>query len=134
MKQLKRILNFFVGLVLIILLFLAYGSVNNRFYRVVTIEGESMAPTLRYGDMIVVTPPGETDLLGKIVVMNIDGHLVTHRLIGYDETERPITKGDANEAIDQFGNPNLSIAGICRLRLPYLGYPLLFLSNLLAKI
>ena len=134
MKLLRPFLSWIGMLILLLLVFLAYGSVNNRFYRVVTVEGELMAPTLRYGDMMVVTPHREPILLDSIIVMNVDGSLVTHRVVGFDEVGLPVTKGDANELIDHFGNPNQSIVGIYRLRLPYMGYPLLFITNLVAKI
>ncbi len=131
MSHLRKAYSSLFTLLLILLVFLAYGSIDNRWYRVVTIEGNSMAPTLWYGDMMVITPPTGDVPNDTVVVMNIDGHLVTHRLIGYDANHRPITKGDANEVMDNFNNPDLQIVGIYRLRLPGFGYPILFLSKLL---
>jgi len=131
MKRLNALFSTLFTILLVLLVFLAYGSVNNRWYRVVTVEGNSMAPTLRYGDMIVVTPPKGDIPVDTVVVMNIAGHLVTHRLVGYDQNNRPITKGDANDVPDTFANPNLQIVGVYRLRLPYFGYPILFLSSIL---
>ena len=115
------------------MVFLAYGSIDNRWYRVVTINGNSMSPTLWYGDLMVVTPPSGKIPENTIVVMKIDGNLVTHRLLGYDDNGKLITKGDANDTADQFQNPNLQIIGIYRFRLPGFGYPMLFLKNLFQK-
>ena len=133
MKILRKASSLIFTLLVILLVLLAYGSVNNRWYRVVTVEGNSMAPTLWYGDLMVVTPPSEEIPANTIVVMNIEGSLVTHRLLGYADGGRPITKGDANQSIDQFSNPDLKIVGICRLRLPGYGYPMLYLSRLLGR-
>lgn len=136
MKFLQKAGSVAFTLLIAFFFFLAYGSMENRWYRVVTIQGNSMSPTLWIGDMIVVTPPSE-DIkaipLGAIVVMNAEGSLVTHRLIGFEEDGRPITKGDANETQDAFENPNIRIVGIYRLRLPGIGYPLLYISQMLQK-
>jgi signal peptidase len=133
MKFLQKAFSAASTLLIILLMFLAYGSVNNRWYRVVTVEGNSMSPTLKYGDLMVVTPPPEEVPANSIVVMSIGDSLVTHRLLGYDSAGRPITKGDANDSIDLFTNPDLRIVGICRLRLPGLGYPMLFMASLLDR-
>ena len=122
MKTIKSILNkalssIFV-LVVLLLIFLAYGSIENRWYRVVTVNGNSMSPTLWVGDMIVITPPPAEVLPNTIVTMRIAGSLVTHRLIGYDANHRPITQGDANDSPDAWENPDLQIVGIFQLRLP----------------
>lgn len=133
MKLLTKFLSTAFTLLLILLVLLAYGSINNRWYRVITVEGNSMAPILRYGDMIVVTPPDENIPVYSIVVINIEGHLVTHRIIGYDANHLPITKGDANESADNFTNPALRIVGVYRFCLPGFGYPILWLSSLFDK-
>ncbi len=133
MKSLNKILSIFSTFIIILLVFLAYGSIDNRWYRVVTVEGNSMSPTMWYGDLMVVTPPPAALQPNSIVVMNIAGSLVTHRLLGFDANNRPITKGDANEVVDNFTNPDLKIIGIVRFRLPGFGYPLLFLSKLLGR-
>lgn len=133
MKYLGKVISFISSLLLILLIFLAYGSVNNAWYRVIAIDGNSMSPTLWYGDMIVVTPPPAEIPPDSIVVMEIGGSLVTHRLLGFDDQDRPVTKGDANETVDHFQNPDLRIIGVSRLRLPGFGYPLLFISGLLRR-
>ncbi len=133
MKIARKIPSVLFTLLVLMLIFLAYGSIGNRWYRVVTVEGDSMAPTLRIGDMMIVTPAPQEIKPDTIVVMRLGGDLVTHRLVGYDENHRPITKGDANETVDAFQNPNLKIVGVFRLRLPGFGYPILMLSRLLDR-
>jgi signal peptidase I len=129
----KKVVSALSTIFLILVIFLAYGSLENRWYRVVTVQGNSMAPTLWIGDLMIVTPPPPEIPVNTIVVMSMDGELVTHRVVGYDETGRAITKGDANDSIDMFTNPNLRIVGVYQLHLPGLGYPLLFLSQMLNR-
>jgi signal peptidase I len=134
MKVLTKAISAISTLAVIILVFLAFGSVNNRWYRVITIEGDSMSPTLWIGDMIVVTPATQAIPVNTIVVMKIAGSLVTHRLVGFDPAGRPITKGDANEVVDNFQNPDQQIIGIYRFRLPGFGYPFLVFQYLLSRV
>lgn len=131
MKVLRRAITIFFMLLVILLVFLAYGSIDNRWYRVITVDGNSMSPTLWVGDMIVVTPPPAEIQPNTIVTMRIAGALVTHRLLGYDANHRPITQGDANDSPDAWTNPDLQIVGVFQLRLPGFGYPIMFLSSLL---
>lgn len=129
-KVLGQLCSAAFTLVVILGVFIAYGSINNRFYRVILIEGNSMSPTLWAGDLIVVTRPTKDLSLNSIVVMSVDGKLVTHRIVGFDDTGRPVTKGDANIVVDDFSNNDVRVAGIYRFRFPRLGFPLLFLSEL----
>jgi signal peptidase I len=116
-------------LVIVILLFFVIGVIPNSFYRLVVIDGNSMAPTLRYGDLILVTPAVTVEAVNTIAVMSVDGQLVTHRIIGFvPEDGRPITKGDANKEIDHFEASDVRIVGVCRLRIPWLGYPSLYMQ------
>jgi len=92
-----------------------------------------MSPTLWFGDLIIVTPPLENIPINSIVLMSVDNELVTHRLIGFDVKGWPITKGDANQVNDNFAGKNINIVGVYRFRIPDLGYPFLYLSNLLHK-
>ena len=115
----KRILGNAISVVLtIIVIFfvlLAYGTLNNRWYKVLAIDGNSMYPTLWFGDLIVITPPTQNIPAGTIVTMSVDGSLVTHRLLAAYQGGRPETKGDANGIADNFSGHNLRIVGIARL-------------------
>lgn len=129
-KQARIILHTFLYvLILIVLLFFVFGAIPNRFYRLIVIDGNSMAPTLKYGDLIVVTPPGTDVAVNTIVVMSVDNQLVTHRIVGFvPEDGRLITKGDANKEIDHFVSLDTRIIGVCRFRIPWLGYSSLFMQ------
>jgi signal peptidase I len=130
---LGRIASLVMALVVIILILLAYGSINNRFYRVVTIDGNSMSPTFWFGDVIIITKPPSIIPIGSIIMMNVDGKLVTHRLIGY-ENGRPITKGDANPTNDNFTSKNIQIVGIYFFHIPRLGYISIFSQQFINHI
>lgn len=110
----------YIGIALLI--FLAYGSLPNRWYKVITIEGNSMSPTLRYGDLIVITRPPRAIEEGTIVTLQVESAILTHRFIGYDEDGRRLFKGDANEQPDDFSETDYTIVGVYRFRIPLLGH------------
>jgi signal peptidase I len=99
--------------------FVGYGLVNNRWYHVVVIEGGSMQPALSAGDALVITPPPEKLEPGMIVTMNIEGQLVTHRVVSVTPF---VTKGDANSANDQWEQEKIEVVGIVRFKLPKFGW------------
>ena len=93
-----------------------------------------MSPTIYFGDLVVVTPPDVTISAGSVIMMNVDGDLVTHRLIMKYQGGMPITKGDANNTPDIFTGSNLKIVGVIQLRIPLLGYPILYARFLIGKV
>lgn len=134
MKFLKKVSTGFMYLLLIFLVVLAYGSIDNKFYRVIVIEGNSMSPTMKFGDLMVMVEPKENMPANTIITMSVDGSLVTHRLLGYEADGFPITKGDANQTDDNFRANQVYIVGKYLVHIPYLGYPLLWISSLAHKI
>lgn len=134
----KRIASKIGNVILIValfcLVFLAYGTLNNRWYKVVAVEGNSMSPTLQLGDVIILTPPTSQIPRGTIITMAVNNELVTHRLVADYNGGWPETKGDANNVADNFKGSNLAIVGIVQARIPWLGYPKLYISYLLSKI
>ena len=108
------------------------GSVLPRLglYRPVTVYSNSMRPTFRAGDMIIVTPePTGRVRKGDVITYAIpigDRHTESHRVVRVLEGGRHpvvVTKGDANHDADPW-NAKLNGAYVWhyRGRLPDLGY------------
>lgn len=108
--------------VFLALFFTAYGSLNNRWYHVLYVYSGSMAPTFQAGDLIIITPPPETIQPGMILTLQVDDQLVTHRVVAVAADGALQTQGDANLAPDNWGNARITIRGLYRGHLPYLGY------------
>lgn len=111
------------------LVFIGYGCcVNNRWYLLLVVNSESMSPTFNAGDMILVTRPPRELEPGMIVTFQIEGRVVTHRVVEIAEGGCIRTKGDANEGEDVWPDELqiTEVAGVCRVRFPYLGYILNF--------
>lgn len=101
--------------------FIAYGLIDNKWYHVVAVTGGSMSPTIAAGDLIVITRPPETIEVGMVLTMEVDGAVVTHRVVAVAPDGTFTTKGDANTARDDFTANTVRVVGEYRFHIPWLG-------------
>lgn len=133
----KGMTSFFKGLgwtvlviFLIFLIFLAYGNINNRWYKLIYVKSDSMSPTIKAGDLICITKPPYNIEPGMIISFEIEDQIVTHRVFSVEEDGEIKTKGDANDLIDDWGDYEIkNVGGIYRFRIPYIGYPIGFING-----
>lgn len=115
-------------LLAVFLLFLLFGLLSNKWYQVLPVSGGSMSPTIKKGDLILITRPREPLEPGTIVTFQVEDKLVTHRLVEITPEGYLITQGDANKAADTWvskdGIPQhlISVGGIYQGRIRWLGY------------
>jgi signal peptidase len=126
------------SLLLSLLLFAGFALLPQLgLYRTVTVLSNSMEPTFRAGDVIVLTPKALRDVRrGDVIAYAVpigDHHVVTHRVTRVVEPgERPVvvTKGDANTQADPWrARLDGGVAWQHRLTIPYAGHALLFLRS-----
>ena len=99
-----------------------------------------MYPALKKGDAIVIeeVTSKNVDTLKKdmIVAFYEEERIVTHRIVSIELDEGEtyiITKGDNNDSKDVTKKKKDDIIGIVRLRIPYLGYPSVEISEIKNK-
>jgi signal peptidase len=120
---------------LVILMLIAYGCTNNRWYRVLIVRSGSMTPVFHTGDLILISrPSGEVLDPGTIITFRVGDKIVTHRIVDLEQGGY-ITKGDANNTIDYWNvDVNTSgltqIIGVYRGKIPYLGFAASWLFQL----
>jgi signal peptidase I len=102
-------------------LFVAYGLIDNAWYRVLAVRGGSMEPTIAAGDLIVITRPPERIETGQILTLQVDGAVVTHRVVETAADGTFATKGDANEGRDDWSANDVHVVGEYRFSLPFIG-------------
>ena len=104
-------------------------------YSLSSIASNSMYPTLQKGDAIIIKRLSDNEKnklrKGDIIVFNEDNHVITHRIVQVKEGVY-ITKGDNNSTKDLSKKTKNDIVGKVELRIPYLGYPSVFISELLS--
>ncbi len=101
--------------------FIGYGMIGNRWYHVVAIEGGSMEPTITRGDLIVVTPAPSKIEPGMILTMGVGGRMVTHRVIEVKPDGSLVTKGDANNVVDDWAGRPITVYGEYLFTIPMIG-------------
>jgi len=89
----------------------------------------SMEPRINPGDMVIVRK-AEQYSVGDIIAFSTRGTIIVHRIHGLEDNQ-VVTKGDANNYVDPWKIDQSRIIGKAVLIIPYLGYPLILLSNLL---
>lgn len=130
-RWLNAIFDFSIAGLVLFSLFIAYGILPNRWYHTLFVYSGSMSPTIKAGDVILISPPPLLPAPGSIVTLLVNDNLVTHRVIGLRPDGKFITKGDANIAPDEWGSARVSLVGVYRARVPYLGYVLAAIQDLL---
>lgn len=130
--------DYVVVLVLVILLilrFIVLPAVTGTDIPIAVVEGKSMFPTLREGDLvfIVKTPPNRIHE-GDIIVYEYHGKYIVHRVIEVikeGDTYYYVTKGDNNPIPDPYYKPGVPYGkvkgkvfsiGDSVFKLPYIGY------------
>lgn len=91
-----------------------------------TVVSDSMAPSIRAGDVVVAMPrDGENVVAGQVAL--VDDPADTDRLLLHRVTrvtdDGLVTKGDANPAVDRIPVPTGAVRGIGVLRVPVIGLP-----------
>ena len=123
----------------LVLMFSLIALVSNQFrYGVVVIATNSMKDEISSGDAVIYEKLSNDDIVLKdqIIVFEKDDVLVIHRVdeIEYINGElRYYTKGDNNEERDSGYITRNNIKGIVKMKIAYIGYPTLWLSNLFSN-
>lgn len=123
MSSNKSTIAFIITVTLVIGFFI---SPLNPYSALIVLSG-SMNPTMKVGDVILYHEVNPSDLIvGDIIVYNDpNGNTVTHRITKVMQREHSIafqTRGDANNAGDDYDTSQSSIIGKEIISIPYLGY------------
>ena len=111
----------------IILVLFMLGIFN---YQPIVILSNSMNPTFNKGD-IVIYKKEDNILPGDIIVFNYQNQFIIHRVVSINEYY--ITKGDANNTIDNIKIQKKDIKGVYQFHIKYLGYPSIWLNEFFTK-
>lgn len=107
-------------------------------YQMIAVGSNSMYPAIKRGDAIIIKkmPKKDHESLkeGDILVFKNDKHTILHRItkIARDDNDQLVfkTKGDNNNSEDDFIIKSKDIIGIVILKLPYVGYPTVYINDL----
>lgn len=123
---------------ILIIIIIYFVSGYFRYYALAIASG-SMNPAFDRGSVVITEQVNDKydnyDKLkeGKIIAFKAEKNIVVHRLIRIVNTDNEVyyyTKGDANEKEDDYLIKKENIIGIVRFRIPYIGYPTVWFSEI----
>ena len=132
--------NKFRGLILfptsiaIILTIIYFTSGYFKYYSVAIASG-SMIPKIYKGDVVIVDKKYNHNKLkeGQIIAYKFENRIIVHRLVDIQKVgdiNYFYTKGDANNAKDNYIVYDEMILGVVNHKIPYIGLPTVWLNEL----
>ena len=104
-------------------------------YHAIVVASGSMETSISKGDVVIIEKvKDQTDIeLNQIIAYHYNKIIVVHRLVKKINVDgEPIfyTKGDANEEVDNYKITKDMIIGIVNIKIPYIGYPTVWINEL----
>lgn len=108
-------------------------------YRTMAIGSQSMYPNIKKGDVVVVDQIRKPEeykniVVGEVLVFKHDSLIIVHRVTKITEKDGRLvfnTKGDNNNTADAYGIDQSNVVGVARFKIPFIGYPSIWLSETL---
>lgn len=121
------------ALIVVVLVYVALVSGIFK-YHFLAVGSGSMEPNISRGDMILVEKTDAYDAMdeGDVLVYRHDDVVMVHRIreIRQDEEFSFVTKGDANDTIDNWVVGQKDVIGVAKARIIAVGFPTLWLNEL----
>lgn len=133
-----RVMSKVLTVIVVIIMLGTVMLISNHFYYgAYVVATDSMTGELNKGDVAIFERYEDQNLIeGQVVVFNQDGTIVIHRIADIkiiNGIARYYTKGDVNDGMDAGYRTDGDIVGLVNLKLPYMGYPTLWLRSLFKR-
>ena len=127
----------FIIAILLLLCLVLMISCQFRF-GIIVIATESMSGEIEKGDAVIFEDYKNYGEIkeGDVIVFTQNNLRVVHRVVEINTVNGQreyITQGDANEGVDAGVRTDSDIIGVVRLRVLYIGYPSLWLREIISK-
>lgn len=133
-KTMRRLLGVPVSIVLLMSIMLVSGYFK---YYALGIVSNSMYPEIARGDIVVVKKLNNQEKqdikLGQVIVYQREGRVIVHRLVDVSKLNGKnvyTTKGDNNQTSDNYTFTDEDIIGVATYKVPMIGYPSVWLSEM----
>lgn len=140
-RQLKResLASYIPYVIVLVVVVCFVGGIFK--YQPIAVLSNSMVPEFARGDAVIIEKISKEDLKklkkGNIIYFSKDSNLIIHRIVSIkkldDGTVEVKTKGDNNNASDNWIVTDKEIIGVGKFMVPYIGYPSVLVSELLKK-
>ena len=130
----RHLSNLLIGVLFTVIL--VYFTSGQFHYHAIAIASGSMSPTIRRGDVVVIEKIDnkyDSIKVGDVIAYEYSKVIIVHRVerIVKDRGEYFFyTKGDANKDSDNWVVEASSIEGKINAKIPFIGYPTVWLNEL----
>ena len=113
--------------------------ISGYFYLwAISIASGSMEPNIHKGDIVIIEKTKYYNKIktGDVLAYNYNNKIIVHRVYDLQEIEGRyyfVTKGDANNNIDNLIIEEDMIVGVVNFRIPYAGMPTIWVNELWNK-
>lgn len=128
------------GIILVIMLVVISLTSGVFNYMAITIGSGSMVPTINKGDVVIVKKIKDKEIedikVGEIIAFKYRNKIIMHRVIKIDEKDSYYsfqTKGDHNNSKDSWIITKNELIGKCKVKIPFLGYPTVWLNEIVKE-
>ena len=130
-----RVFSRALTVIVVIIMLGTVMLISNQFkYGALVVATPSMTGELNQGDTAIFEQYNGTPVVeGQVIVYEKNGSYIIHRVADIQTVNgmtRYFTKGDANEDLDAGYITSAEIVGYVRYKIPYIGYPTLWLRSL----
>lgn len=138
-KQSKRLFTFAYICEAVFAIILIYFVSGYFKYYAIAIASNSMYPTFERGAVAIIRKIDEDYNaleVGDIIAYHYENRIIAHRIAKITEIDGNnyfYTKGDANESIDNYVVRQDMIMGTIDVYIPFIGYPTVWLNELLTE-
>lgn len=126
----KLIYMIFPVVITVIIVYFTSGYFK---YQAIAIASGSMEPSIKKGDVVIIDKNNIKVEEGMVIAYKYNDVIVIHRLVETLETAEGkyhYTKGDNNKDKDEYIVTDDMIIGIVKHKIPYIGYPTVWLSEM----
>ena len=120
----------------LIVLIMIYLNCNLFRFTSLAIGSTSMQGSIDKGDIVIIDKHDKSPKENDVIAFREQGRIVVHRMVNIKDFKTVnyyITKGDANNDVDAWYVAKESIVGTVKLRIRWLGWPTVALSELLQQ-
>ena len=124
--------------VLALVMVLVYFISGYFYLWAISIASGSMEPNIHKGDIVIIEKTKNYNKIktGDVLAYNYNNKIIVHRVYDLQEIEGRyyfVTKGDANNNIDNLIIEEDMIVGVVNFRIPYAGMPTIWVNELWNK-
>ena len=130
----KRLSKVFSVIAIIIMISVVMLISNQFYYGSYVVATESMTGEINKGDMIIYEKYTDQLIIeGQVIVFESNKSVIIHRVEKIENINGLIiyyTKGDANDDVDSGYITQANIIGLVNYKLPFIGYPTIWVHDL----